>query len=127
MALATLALVRSETTPGGLLGGWLLLLTLVYWFVATWFHPWYLLWGLAVAALRPRGPLVWALVVWSASVLLYYGLAPLEPDPTLGWLYDWRVVPMFLPPLMVLGSHLLLGRRRRPFASPARLEPATRA
>jgi hypothetical protein len=81
----------------------LILLMLVYWLVATWFFPWYLIWGLAVAALRPRGPLVWSLVVWSATVLVYYGLAPLEWDPSRRWLYDWRVVPMFFPPLLVLG------------------------
>ncbi len=112
--LATLlVLMWSAATPDRLVRGWLILLTLVYWLVATWFFPWYLIWGLAVAALRPRGPLVWSLVVWSATVLVYYGLAPLEWDPARRWLYDWRVIPMFLPPLLVLGW-LWLKQRGRP-------------
>jgi hypothetical protein len=105
-------LLRSTRTTDELIGGWLRLLILLYWFVATWFFPWYLIWGLGVAALRPRGPLVWALVVWSASVLLYYGIAPFEYDPELGWLYRWRSIPMFLPPLLVLGWYGFSRRRR---------------
>lgn len=105
-------LMRSAATPDDLLGGWLVLLMLVYGLVATWFYPWYLVWGLAVAALRPRGPLAWALVAWSAGVLLYYGLETLRVDATFGWLYRWRVVPMFLPPLLVLGWHYLMRRAR---------------
>ena len=121
---AGLLLMRRATTHDDLLRGWLLLLVLVYWLVAAWFFPWYLIWGLAVAALRPRGPLVWSLVVWSAAVLLYYGLVTLEGDPALGWLYRWRAVPMFLPPLLLLlGARLAprsLSRGGRPAApSPA--------
>ena len=107
-----LALMRSVRRPEDLLSGWLLLLTLVYWLVATWFFPWYLIWGLAIAALRPRGALVWALVVWSAAVLLYYGIVPLEGNPAAGWVYRWRVIPMFLPPLLVLTWYFLVRRRR---------------
>ena len=109
-----LGLMYAAATADQLVRGWLILLTLVYWLVATWFFPWYLIWGLAVAALRPRGPLVWSLVVWSAAVLLYYGLAPLERDEALEWLYQWRVVPMFLPPLLVLAWWQLrrVGSRR---------------
>ena len=122
VVLATLvALMRSAATADQLVRGWLILLTLVYWLVATWFFPWYLIWGLAVAALRPRGPLVWSLVAWSAAVLLYYGLAPLERDEALEWLYRWRVVPMFLPPLLVLGWYAL---RRQAGGRPAAPLPA---
>ena len=107
------ALLWRAATPDHLLSGWLALLTLVYWFVATWFFPWYLIWALAIAALRPRGPLVWALVVWSAAVLTYYGLVTLEGDPALGWLYRWRAVPMFLPPLLVLVGYAIATRLGR--------------
>ncbi len=124
VGLAMLALMRSAHTPDQLLSGWLTLLVLVYWLVATWFFPWYLLWGLAIAALRPRGALAWAMVVWSAGVLLYYGLAPLERDRTLDWLYHWRAVPMFLPPLVVLGWHLVARRVRgsAPLVQPIEIE-----
>lgn len=113
VGLGLIFAMRSAVTPDDLARGWLLLLTLVYWFTATWFFPWYLIWGLAVAALRPFGPLVWALLVWSASVFLYYGIAPYEWDPVHGWLYRWRVLPMFVPPLAVLAWHVVVNRRRR--------------
>jgi hypothetical protein len=112
--VAMAMLLRSAASPNDLLHGWLVILTLVYGLVATWFFPWYLIWGLAIAAVRPRGSLVWALVAWSAGALTYYGLAPLEGDATLGVLYDWRAIPMFLPPLLVFGwGRLRAGRQRR--------------
>lgn len=117
---AVVLLLRSAATTDDLIRGWLVLLTLVYWFLATWFFPWYLLWALAVAALRPRGPLVWPLVAWSAGVLLYYGAVPFEADPSLGWLYRWRVAPMFLPPLAVLVWYALGWRGGLGQARPAR-------
>ncbi len=115
VALVALLQLRAASTWDDVARGWLVLLMLVYWLVATWFHPWYLLWALGVAALRPSGALAWSVIVWAALIPIpYYGLSPLEGHPTLGWLFDWRAVPMFLSPVFVFAWSLARRAGPRP-------------
>lgn len=93
-------------------------LWLLLWFLfvcSPWFQPWYLLWALAVVALRPQDTrAVWTVVVFCCTALLSYAAGSFLL-PALGW--DGRsaawnaLVSCFIygPPLLML----LWGRHQR--------------
>ncbi len=87
-------------------------LTFLYLVIAAaWFRPWYLLWPVALLALRPTG--------WNVALLVTISLCNLFPDPVEQYRYDWGtptllearlwpVVVQFGLPLLVWGAALVL-------------------
>jgi hypothetical protein len=86
---------------GLLMGGWLLLMSFIFW-------PWYALWALWIAALRRWEPLSRALLLLSATALVSYALLNVHNQQLL----DITGVLIFAPPLVYLTGAVLLRRRR---------------
>ncbi len=85
---------RRTLSPADLPAACLLLGLLMYYLIASWFWPWYLLWTLPLAALLPRGTTRTITVHLSASALLLYAFSESS------WAYPWRAVFVFGLPLL---------------------------
>jgi hypothetical protein len=106
---------RCRSLPALLTWGTIALLG-SYWLVATEIWPWYVIWALALAALRPTSRPALLAALLSATVLTLYVTIGYERTP-LSWLFAFRSLPAFVLPLAVLAG-LLLWRRS---GSPKRL------
>jgi hypothetical protein len=74
----------------------------VYWLVAAWFWPWYVVWALAVAALVPSSRPAGLAVLLSASALSLYVAFGFDHTAQ-GWIFTYRSLPVFLLPLALFG------------------------
>jgi hypothetical protein len=95
------ALAFATNTFGGLVRGWQAICLALYYFVSSWFWPWYLLWSLAAAGLTPGAALSRLTIFLSWGVLLLYGaMGFAETD---GWyLQTYRSLAAFGIPLVLI-------------------------
>jgi hypothetical protein len=93
-----------------------------YWLVATEIWPWYAIWALALAALRPTSRPALLAALLSATALTLYVTIGYERTPA-SWLFAYRSIPAFVLPLVLFAGLLLRRRTRSPALSPA-MSPA---
>jgi hypothetical protein len=81
----------------------------VYWLVAAWFWPWYVVWALALAALVPSSRPAGLAALLSASALSLYATFGFDHTAQ-GWIFTYRSLPIFLLPLVLFGLAQLVRR-----------------
>ena len=95
------ALAFGTGSFGGLVRGWLAALLALYYLASAWFWPWYVVWGVAAAALAPTSWLSRWAVMLSLGVLLLY--AVLGFGETERWyLQTYRSLGVFGLPVVVM-------------------------
>lgn len=125
LGTAAWLLARAEKTPSGLLRAsfWsFFFLLALFW---PQFHPWYLLWPLALVVLVPSLHAQARVLLFVLTALIGFSFSPLWPWQQ----FDWEATPLptlaallvFLPPLLLPSQWL----RRLLGLSPAALEPAS--
>jgi hypothetical protein len=86
---------------------WSVAVTLaLYWFAASWFWPWYVVWALALAALVPGSGVAQLTVLLSAAALTLYAAFGFDIGPYT-WIHTYRPLLVFIPPLVLFAlGHL---------------------
>ena len=93
-----LAAWRAATVRAFLIWSTAVLLAL-YWLVAAWFWPWYVVWALALAALVPGTRAARLTLLLSGTALGLYAWLGYQ-DSSERWLYTYRSLLIFVPPLL---------------------------
>ncbi|HEY8476005.1 MAG TPA: hypothetical protein VIN09_03950 [Chloroflexota bacterium] len=97
----------------GLVTSWLAAVAASYPLLTTWFYPWYILWALPLAALRPRGALGQSVAYFAVATLFLYALAPLNLHWEERWIRDVGTGLVFLVPVALLALNALAGEPGR--------------
>jgi alpha-1,6-mannosyltransferase len=109
--LYIVAVLRLRRSPASLVRTCVEVLFLLLVLMTWWFWPWYVVWGLALAAILPSSPHSRLFVIFSGSVMLIYLSSPWRLSI---WNFDsffplaiGTALFVFLPPVLYALMHLL--------------------